>query len=50
MIEISEEWLEDLFKTIWDSEDVPNHGSNDLLLKSQRKVILPSVVIGEELR
>ena len=28
VIEVSEEWLEELFnKTIWDSDGVPNHGS-----------------------
>ena len=48
-IDVSEEWLVDLFKTIWDSEEVPKSWKQGLIVKSQRKVTLPSVVIGEEL-
>ena len=36
-IDVSEEWLEDLFKTIWDSEEVPKSWKQGLIVKIPKK-------------
>ena len=36
-IGVSEEWLEDLFKTIWDSEEVPKSWKQGLIVKIPKK-------------
>ncbi len=45
----SEERLEDLSKTIWDSKEVPNSWKQGLIVKIPKKGDFTIVVIGEEL-